>query len=720
MSKGLALDQVLRDLQTRAGKEVEELSQAQREKMREFEYLELREMLEGELSTAERAQKDELQGQLDLGAIRKANRDFLRKLDNLVRAGCGEGLARFLPRRRCLPLAEGERQYFATVPGLDGSGARRSCIEMACGTRSLEVPLVMCDGVRSHPTLHLAADQGSCGLPAMQFLLYHEGLRMTVTWDMFHRWHNDWLDSVATAGLTINRLEYASVCKLRQGPWSGQANTSILSSAAKEMSSLWDEHNLVFQLLYEDICAESEFLSNLPGIGSPEHIKAAWAWACNTLMATGCGRNTKTSRWWAWEQDSRTACRRRYLDILVLVFIGMRRRWWPERGENPLIKVLSPFADGGEDPLPGEAPGAFYDNDVGDAEADAAPSHDAPSNTKVSIAAGRSEVRRRRQQCVNILHFCCNLLLRQQTVTLWAVLSVIGMPLEQFCNEAITKVKTIRGVQAFHFELCAGALQQVAVDVLRHASSAQVAEAVGLTRKTSMSSTPYQRERLQVTMDKAFSLVVALAGNLLVTSCMYYQPPLCFIPLVNPDSKARQACLTRCRDMWESLLKLERLALSDKQCAAFVHTLQVSLDQFSREIFIRLSEVSFEVVPTHVSEDVREYSTSFLSSLVCEDAMNQLRATSSANRAGIMKPLSAYHCLSMGSKVVEGFGRSPMDVTALGRAASCGKIPTSVFDPLASACSLPTESLDALCDPKSSWPSLCPQVDETIHRALID
>lgn len=316
---------------------------------------------------------------------------------------------------------------------------------------------------------------------------------------------------------------------------------------------------------------------------------------------------------------------------------------------------------------------------------------DQASEAKVSVAAGRSELQKRRQECSSILHFGCNMLLRQQSALLWRGMSLIALPLERYFSESVTAVETMKGAQNLHFELCRGSLRQVACDIWARCSSEAVADALGLTRETPASQTAHAKQHVQAGMDKMLALALELSGNLVVTGASYAMPPLCFIPLVRPEPRARAECLEGCKRMWSCLLKMEATALHDSACHSFLRNLGVGYHQFARELFVRLSGCDFREVLGDVREDVREYSQTFLSSLVCEEAMNKLRATASCNRAGRLNPAACYHGLSSASNVLEAFGRKPLVVTSAARHVCKDKVPKSMFDPSASDCSLPTE-----------------------------
>jgi len=141
-------------------------------------------------------------------------------IDKAVHEALGEGLVRFMPPKRWLPLRRGDRRKVVsmTVPG-EPQPRRRSVLTRCDGESSYEIGLKLVAGKRWAPVLHLASDMGAVGLPALQWLLNHVGLRATCSFDLLHRLHNDVLGATTAAGLMLTRLEYLQVAKLRKGPF---------------------------------------------------------------------------------------------------------------------------------------------------------------------------------------------------------------------------------------------------------------------------------------------------------------------------------------------------------------------------------------------------------------------------------------------------------------------------------------------------------------------
>ena len=202
---------------------------------------------------------------------RKANRDFLIKLDNAMLRCLGYGLLAFLPPRRPRPLLPGERRYLVNYQGPGDEHARpRVCVDHGDGRRSFEVPIVKMDGVRVYPIVHFALDQGSIGLPGTLFLQSALGLRCAMVWDCFHRLQNDLELAQADAGLLVLKLEMLQVTKLRVGPWGKQSNLFILRGAAREIFATTTNENLIFQTLFDDLSTEAGMHMDADG-GSEAH-----------------------------------------------------------------------------------------------------------------------------------------------------------------------------------------------------------------------------------------------------------------------------------------------------------------------------------------------------------------------------------------------------------------------------------------------------------------
>lgn len=75
--------------------------------------------------------------------------------------------------------------------------------------------------------------------------------------------------------------------------------------------------NALFELLYEDLVKESEYLSKRPGCGTDEHMSVSWAFVCDELRKQTMGPESKIPRWFAWEVNFKPACKHRFQDLVA-------------------------------------------------------------------------------------------------------------------------------------------------------------------------------------------------------------------------------------------------------------------------------------------------------------------------------------------------------------------------------------------------------------------
>ena len=193
---------------------------------------------------------------------RRSNRDFLEKLDNMLRQCLGWGINAYVLKHPSRPIREGERRYLARVrvPGCsegEGKFEFRASFEEADGTRRFEVPRVVSGGQRVYPIAHLCSDQGSLGLAGALWLRQGLQARVTLTWDLLHRLQNDLLAAQASSGMLITKMEYLQCTKLRAGPWNRQAHFWSMKSAAGEFFSQFSPSRFLFSVLFDELAMEA-------------------------------------------------------------------------------------------------------------------------------------------------------------------------------------------------------------------------------------------------------------------------------------------------------------------------------------------------------------------------------------------------------------------------------------------------------------------------------
>ena len=123
------------------------MTEDQRVLHREGAMLKLRQNLEQQISRDEEAVLQRFHNEFAAleRMTRKANIDFIRKVDNALMRTLGMGLSFWIPKQPIRQLRAGERRYVALVPASTPHGPvrRRSCIDHGDGIRSYEMPEVM-------------------------------------------------------------------------------------------------------------------------------------------------------------------------------------------------------------------------------------------------------------------------------------------------------------------------------------------------------------------------------------------------------------------------------------------------------------------------------------------------------------------------------------------------------------------------------------------------
>ena len=105
----------------------------------------------------------------------------------------------------------------------------------------------------------------------------------------------------------------------------------MIIQSTKEMKLIWGYDNILLQILFEDILIAFPEIASHPEIGSDEHYKIVWNFIIDLLLGIGMGTDTKGSRWWNFETDSKTLIRLRLPLLILFSFIGGKKmvqdRW---------------------------------------------------------------------------------------------------------------------------------------------------------------------------------------------------------------------------------------------------------------------------------------------------------------------------------------------------------------------------------------------------------
>ena len=630
---------------------------------------------------------------------RVANRQFLESLDWALKKMNGWGLSAFLPTRRAGAVPAGGNRYFSPQKcPITGEDRRRACLTDADGGRSFEVPCVVSGGVHQRPTLHLAQDMGAASWHGPVWLCNALGLRMTLSWDRFHRHQCDLGDAASEAGLVIIKLEMAAWLALRRGPWKKEGDHEVLLSAAKELFQVQTSTSMLLDMFYEDICDD---LNEHPmDKGSPEHYKKIWQMCSEKLTGAGTGHTAKHSRWWSLETLSRAQRPLRAMTAMLLVYIGFKRKWWKKYDECPMfVEGLSELQEADPDPSGLEGLDA-EEQDAPQPAAEEPAEHDQPSAKRVSVQKGREELRKRRSQCVNQMQYACRILCRQQTPLLFDGMEYLSRTLEKAFGREEVMCKTSKGTHALMEELSKGDFKTVIADLLNTFTTPELCEVLHIKAG---SRVPMHTHKVVTTTLWRFT--VALSGALAVSNYKYAVPPRNFILLASKDEGVRQQCLATLAKTFEALEKLEKAGNEDQEIRRWVSDMEWPNQVWCRENFSYLAETNFEAVYPWLVQELEGYGRAHNSSLIVENLFNVARRVSKKNPRHRLEPKGLWHAIALGDSCTSDFGRPNLEISRTAKSASIKALPKNLFVAEAGASTLTPEQLKDLASEKPNWPN---------------
>eukprot|EP00971_Amphidinium_carterae_P213177 4230939-Amphidinium_carterae.1 len=182
----------------------------------------------------------------------------------------------------------------------------------------------------------MTLDQGKKGLSGVVWMVQSLHLRATLGSDPPHRLHNDVLLSMTGCGYQCRRRVWRKVTKFKRGPWTGQAHRSVLKGAAEEFFEIHTVDSCLWVLLVDDIIDSRPEWKFHPERGSESMQLGVWNQLRNELKSPDVGDDSKPARWFSLEYTSRELLKRRAELLLILLYVGLRRKWWKSWDESPL------------------------------------------------------------------------------------------------------------------------------------------------------------------------------------------------------------------------------------------------------------------------------------------------------------------------------------------------------------------------------------------------
>lgn len=674
---------------------------AQVEGLQESLNLQLKRLLEQEARNPDVEGGRACEGESAQKDARMANIEWIQAFDNALVRGIGHGLAFWLPQVRLGRLPLGARRYFVDMASGSEMLVRRSCVEERSGARRLESPQKIVDGRRAHPVLHMFSDLGSVGHPGANFLCRGLGLRCTLFFDLLHRVSCDIEDASNGAGLRMLDMEFTQVVKMRQGPWQpGGGHHGLLKGAAAEMF----EHtsaasNVIFQALLEDLAEE---VQTTAPVGSSEWEKEVWQGAKATLLSEYKGDNTKASRWWSYEVNSRALQSKVAQTKLNLIYLGSQKGWWKNYENCPLNQcdLGPPPADLVGDEVGAEAAEASAAAPSVAASSAATPSVAAPT-ARLSTNAARQAVRQKRETVSGTLHYACIKLCDCKDVRLWHGRVLLPHAVETAFNEWVTAFKTQEGTAEVIIQLAQKTQVDVFRKVFRTLLSPDFARSCGFVAG--------RRSARQIEEDKVvgatmFKFAVHMIGNIAMTNLMFQMPPAGFLALLSRDVP-QATTLGQLKETWESLERLERTTQTNRKAEDFWKDLLWPLEQWAREVFVALSETDFQSVPDWVHQELTAYSHAHWSTLLIENLANRIRAHASKSPGKQFGPRSVWHACAYGGNTCAEHDRPLVKVTQIGRNVGGARVTTTTFAKTAGECSLSEDQLKPMTQRIATWPT---------------
>ena len=266
---------------------------------------------------------------------RTANVYFGNTLERSMRFGAGLNFQRFNAPIKIKPLSKEEIRYRVEVPdAVTGALTMRSCVSNeVANKRRYELPDLVIDGVLQDATCHMVLDRGSVGKEHGTFLLKELGLNVTQTFDLFDIFQTN-LDSVFTAcGSDFAKKESVVAYNAGHAPYGTcQLHQQFKGCSLDFFKLPWD--NDIFYIQYPRIC-RARSITNA-AMADPAHRSKLWQQLSKDSDVDAIGRVSRLGRWGQWHDSHCIFKSRRPSYLMPLVFMGIKRSWYPRLTKSPL------------------------------------------------------------------------------------------------------------------------------------------------------------------------------------------------------------------------------------------------------------------------------------------------------------------------------------------------------------------------------------------------
>ena len=552
-------------------------------------------------------------------AGRVANMFFLQGADHMLHSGIGITLARFVVEKPVKPLLPQERRYFVPAEALgtaglradDPPGRQRACIEdKRTGSTRLELPIKLtATGTMDRPCIHVVTDEGPIGSPAVYWFFSRCNARGTKSLDPWHKCWRNAGDACRKSGLWVVVLEYTIIMNCLRGPWGKDGFYATFKAAANHYLATSGPSCPLFQHFYDQICWEWDEIGL--EFGTPEHMERIFKKLAGCRVLHRKGDHVRLGRWFSWFRNLEERSGDFSAMLLFLVYTGIREGFWTSIYDSPLVEPCTHASSGPEGQQPEQEVGAIPSSSA------------APTSVKGSNA----EVAEVRKKCRNTLELAVRILANHLRFRCARLIQSVFKPVVSSFGIWQTAFKTQLGTLSTVLGWAAGTSQSaVMFEVWQTledgAALSRCGFLPGLDRGM-LQGAVMDEESIAASMLTLIVNVVGMRLSAMSHYCMNL--PYLFVLLLSPETEVREACLQKLQAIWQWLEKAEERAWSEAGVKKVLDELEWPRWVWVREIFIMLSEFSFQHVPHDVRNSVRGFATGLLNSEMNESAFNELR-----------------------------------------------------------------------------------------------
>jgi len=403
---------------------------------------------------------------------------------------------------------------------------------------------------------------------------------------------------------------------------------------ADEFFLVNDFESLYFELSFDDLAFDASVYGGVTRFryGDEAHRKAVLAYARSKLVKASKGGDGKASRWWNFQQNSRAFFPKLSSNMMLLNYAGVRRRWFPCFNECPMaqwgVTIVIPDdptlnvsddeeeEEGEEDEEEeeeedeeeedaalgaAEGNGAAVAAERDDAALAGAQAKGAVSKGKVSKKKAMATVEARRQNCVQTLVFACHKLSTRLHTRLWRGMVDVSLDVEEDFDKVMTEIKTPAGCRNWVLEMIEGRMREVLRKCINRFQSEEFSKACGF--KASARPADLEEDD-RVVVQCLYRQLVALLGNLSLSSLLFQVPPVAMVALTHPDRAVVDKWLKFFKELHGFTEVLEKTAQTDEDAKCFLDGMPWTKEVYCRENFIGLLETKFlrEGIPDWLAE----------------------------------------------------------------------------------------------------------------------